>query len=70
MLNEKALSKRNEGVKITNDKMITDAIKFLLEIDESKRLKPTDIFKKEEWLKLRKVLYFQSKPDFFNYKNF
>lgn len=70
MLNEKALSKRIEGVKITNDKMITDAIKFLLEIDESKRMKPTDIFKKEEWLKLRKVLYFQSKPDFFNYKNF
>lgn len=50
--------------------MMTDVIKSLLEMDEGKRLKPADIFKKEEWLKLRKVLYFQSKPDFFTYKNF
>lgn len=39
-------------------------------LDEAKRLKPADIFKNEEWLKLRKVIYFQSKPDFFGFKNF
>ena len=30
LINEKTLSKRIEGVKITNDKMISSAIKMLL----------------------------------------
>lgn len=50
--------------------MISSAIKMLLEMNEAKRLKPADIFKNEEWLKLRKVVYFPSKTDFFNFKNF
>lgn len=42
----------------------------MLALDEGKRLKPAEVFKNEEWLKLRKVIYFQSKPDFFGFKNF
>ncbi len=50
--------------------MIANAIKGLLEVDQSKRLKPVDIYKNEEWLKLRKVMYFSSKTDFYSFKNF
>jgi len=50
--------------------MIASAIKLLLQTDEVKRLKAVDIFKNEEWLKLRKVIYYPSKHDFFIYKNF
>lgn len=50
--------------------MISTAIGQLLELNETKRLKPTEIFKNQEWLKLRKVSYFQSKIDFFEYRNF
>jgi uncharacterized protein YciU (UPF0263 family) len=39
------MNKRIEGVKITNDRMISSAIKLLLELNEAKRLKPADIFK-------------------------
>ena len=39
-------------------------------MNETKRLKPADIFKNQEWLKLRKVVYFSSKTDFYSYKNF
>lgn len=70
VINEKALQKRIEAAKITADKMISSAIVQLLDLNESKRLKATDIFKNEEWLKLRKVTFSQSKPDFFNYRNF
>lgn len=50
--------------------MISSVLPQLLELNEGKRLKATDIFKNEEWLKLRKVSYFQSKVDFFDYRNF
>lgn len=50
--------------------MISGAIKQLLDLNEAKRLKPADIFKNEEWLKLRKVVYCPSKTDFFNFRNF
>lgn len=50
--------------------MISSVIKLLLQADEAKRLKAADIFKNQEWLKLRKVIYYPSKHDFFNYKNF
>lgn len=46
-LNEKALHKRIEAAKITGDKMISSAIAQLLDLNESKRLKATDIFKNE-----------------------
>lgn len=50
--------------------MISSVIVQLLDLNESKRLKAAEIFKNEEWLKLRKVTYSQSKPDFFSYRNF
>lgn len=50
--------------------MISSVIVQLLDLHESKRLKAAEIFKNEEWLKLRKVTYSQSKPDFFSYRNF
>lgn len=50
--------------------MIASALPKMLELNEAKRLKPTDIFKNDEWLKLRKVVYYQSKIDFFEYRNF
>lgn len=46
-MNEKALTKRIEGVTITNDRMISSVIKAMLVLDEAKRLKPADIFKNE-----------------------
>lgn len=64
-INEKALQKRIEGAKITTDKMISAVIPQLLELNETKRLKVTEIFKNDEWLKMRKVVYYQSKIDFF-----
>jgi hypothetical protein len=50
--------------------MIASAIKLFLQSDEIKRIKAADVFQNQEWLKLRKVIYYPSKHDFFNYKNF
>ena len=70
VINEKNLQKRIEGAKIKADRMVATALPQLLELSQAKRLKATDIYKNEEWLKLRKVIYFQSKVDFFQYRNF
>ena len=61
-----------EGGTLTNDQMIAKAIRQLLELDEHKRLTPQGIFKNQEWLKLRKVIYEPSKKDYYpdKYQNF
>ena len=64
------MQKRIEGAKLTSDRMISSALPQLLELNEAKRLKVTDVYKNDEWLKLRKVIYYQSKVDFFKFRNF
>jgi hypothetical protein len=43
-INDKNMQKRIEGAKITSDRMISAVITQLLELNEGKRLKVTDIF--------------------------
>ena len=64
-INEKVLQKRIEGAKLTVDRMISAILPQLLELNEAKRIKVPEIYRNDEWLKLRKVIYYQSKVDFF-----
>ena len=50
--------------------MISSVLPQLLELNQAKRLKVTEVYKNDEWLKLRKVIYYQSKVDFFDFRNF